>query len=62
MTAVHPALALTAILTAAAIDDTRRGVPWLGVAAGMAATWRIWERQALERSIPHPTDPERTSS
>ena len=61
MTAVPPALALTAILTAAAIDDTRRGVPVWDVAAGMAATWRLWERQALERSIPHPTDPERTA-
>lgn len=58
---MHPALALTAILTAAAIDDTRRGAPWLDVAAGMAATWRIWERQALERPIPCPTDPERTA-
>lgn len=58
---MHPALALTAILTAAAIDDTRRGAPWLDVAAGMAATWRIWERQALERPIPHPADPERTA-
>lgn len=49
-----PALALTAILTAAAIDDTRRGVPVWDVAAGMAATWRLWERQALERTIPRP--------
>lgn len=49
-----PTLALTAILTAAAIDDTRRGVPVWDVAAGMAMTWRLWERQALERTIPRP--------
>ena len=46
--------ALTAILTAAAIADTRRGVPVWDVAAGMAMTWRLWERQALERTIPRP--------
>jgi len=54
VTAVPPTLALTAILTAAAIDDTRRGVHWLDVAAGMATTWRLWERQALEHTIPRP--------
>ena len=54
MTAVHPAVALTAILTAAAIDDTRRGVHWLDVAAGMAMTWRLWERQIAEHTIPQP--------
>lgn len=51
---MDPALALTAILTAAAIDDTRRGVPVWDVAAGMAMTWRLWERQATERTIPRP--------
>lgn len=54
MTAVPPTPALTAILTAAAIDDTRRGVHWLDVAAGMAMTWRLWERQIAERAIPRP--------
>lgn len=54
MTAVHPAVALTAILTAAAIDDTRRGAHWVDVAAGMAMTWRLWERQALEHHVPQP--------
>ena len=54
MTAVHPALALAAALTAAAIGDTRRGVHWLDVAAGMAMTWRLWERQIAEHTIPRP--------
>lgn len=54
MTAVPPTLALTAILTAAAIDDTRRGVHWLDVAAGMAMTWCLWERQIAEHTIPRP--------
>lgn len=54
MTAVHPAVALTAILAAAAIDDTRRGVHWVDVAAGMAMTWRLWERQIAEHTIPQP--------
>ena len=54
MTAVPPAVALTAILTAAAIDDTRRGVHWVDVAAGMAMTWRLWERQIAEHTIPQP--------
>lgn len=51
---MDPTLALAAILTAAAIDDTRRGVHWLDVAAGMAMTWRLWERQATEHTIPRP--------
>ena len=51
---MNPALALAAVLTAAAIDDTRRGVKGLEVAAGMAMTWRLWERQALEHTIPQP--------
>lgn len=54
MTHMDPALALAAILTAAAIDDTRRGVHWLDVAAGMAMTWRLWERQIAEHTIPQP--------
>ena len=54
MTPMDPALALAAILTAAAIDDTRRGVHWLDAAAGMAMTWRLWERQELEHTIPQP--------
>lgn len=51
---MDPAVALTAILTAAAIEDTRRGGHWLDVAAGMAMTWRLWERQVTERAIPRP--------
>lgn len=51
---MDPTLALTAILTAAAIADTRRGVPVWDVAASMAMTWRLWERQATERAIPRP--------
>lgn len=51
---MDPTLALTAILTAAAIDDTRRGVPVWDVAAGMAMTWRLWERQATEPAFPRP--------
>ena len=49
-----PAPALTAILTAAAIEHTRRGAHWLDVAAGMAMTWRLWERQIAEHTIPRP--------
>lgn len=49
-----PTLALTAILAAAAIEDTRRGAHWLDVAAGMAMTWRLWERQIAEHTIPRP--------
>ena len=49
-----PTLALTAILTAAAIEDTRRGAHWLDVAAGMAMTWRLWEHQIAEHTIPRP--------
>lgn len=51
---MSPAVALAAILTAAAIDDTRRGVHWVDVAAGMAMTWRLWERQIAEHAIPQP--------